>query len=265
MRIDVVNGHVVTGDGESYLEDTSVITQDGLITDLPKIRHVPYRMYSHRVLDAQGGLIMPGLINIHAHAVCFGPLCPGLPRDGVPEQRILANLDNHLLQGTTTVLSLDGFNLPFENDAINKLHPMNVKKATLHTPKNVASGDKGAGKRLEGNHRTFTAEEDVASGAVAIGEVGSRATTGATYEKNVRLERPISTSDALALDDAYVAGVRRQNKWDKRGAFKACNLDANRLRQFSDLPTSVRLDSFASPPVSSPVWRLAVRGTYPPA
>ena len=59
--------------------------------------------------------------------------------------------------------------------------------------------------------------------------------------------------------------VRRQNKWDKRGAFKACNLDANRLRQFSDLPTSVRLDSFASPPVSSPVWRLAVRGTCPPA
>ncbi len=59
--------------------------------------------------------------------------------------------------------------------------------------------------------------------------------------------------------------VRRQNKWDKRGAFKACNLDANRLRQFSDLPTSVRLDSFASPPVSSPVWRLGVRGTYPPA
>ena len=63
----------------------------------------------------------------------------------------------------------------------------------------------------------------------------------------------------------YYDTVRRQNKWDKRGAFKACNLDANRLRQFSDLPTSVRLDSFASPPVSSPVCRLAVRGTYPPA
>ncbi len=206
MRIDIVNGHVVTGDGESYLEDTSVITEDGLITDLPRIRHIPYRMYSDRVLDAQGGLIMPGLINIHAHAVCFGPLCPGLPRDGVPEERILANLDNHLLQGTTTVLSLDGFNLPFENDATNKIHPMNVKKATLHTPKNVASGDKGVGKMLEGNHRTFTAEEDVASGAIAMGEVGSRATTGATYEKNVRLDRPISTSDALALDDAYTDG-----------------------------------------------------------
>ena len=78
MKIDIVNGDVVTDDGESYLEDTTVTTEDGLI--------------------------LPGLINIHAHAVCFGPLCPGLPRDGAPEERILANLDNHLLQGTTTVL-----------------------------------------------------------------------------------------------------------------------------------------------------------------
>ena len=69
----------------------------------------------------------------------------------------------------------------------------------------------------------------------------------------------------LAMNQLVNMDVRRQNKWDKRGAFKACNLDANRLRQFSDLPTSVRLDSFASPPVSSPVWRLGVRGTYPPA
>ena len=206
MRIDIVNGHVVTGDGESYLEDTSVITQDGLITDLPKIRHIPYNIHSHRVLDAKGGLILPGLINIHAHAVCFGPLCPGLPRNGPPEDRILANLNNHLLQGTTTVLSLDGYALPFENDAINKLHPVNVKMATLHTPKNVIAGEAGTGQRIEENHRRFTAEEAVSSGAVAIGEVGSPATTGATYEKNLRLERPITVPDALALDDSFVSG-----------------------------------------------------------
>ena len=205
MRLDVVNGHVVTGDGRSYLEDTSVTTEDGLITDLHRIRHLPYRVYSHRVLDAQGGLILPGLINIHAHVVSFGPLCPGLPRDGAPEERILANLDNHLLQGTTTVLSLDGFALPFENDAINKIHPVNVKMSTLHTPKNVASGEMG-GNRLDPYHRSFSASEAVSSGAVAMGEVGSWATTGATYEKNLRLERPISVIDALALDAAYLAG-----------------------------------------------------------
>ena len=46
----------------------------------------------------------------------------------------------------------------------------------------------------------------MSSGAVAMGEVGSWATTGATYEKNLRLERPISVSDALALDAAYASG-----------------------------------------------------------
>ena len=131
--------------------------------------------------------------------------CPGLPRDAPPEERILANLDVHLLQGTTTVLSLDGFALPFENEAINKLHPVNVKMATLHTPKNFIAGETG-GQKIEENHRRFTAEEAVSLGATAIGEVGSRATTGATYEKNQRLERPISVRDALALDDAFVAG-----------------------------------------------------------
>ena len=205
MRLDVVNGHVVTGDGRSYLEDTSVTTEDGLITGLHGIRHLPYRVYSHRVLDAQGGLILPGFMNIHSHAVSFGPLCPGLPREGPPKERILANLDTHLLQGTSTVLSLDGFALPFENDAINKLHPVNVKMATLHTPKNVASGEMG-GNRLPPHHRVFTADEAVSSGAVAMGEVGSWATTGATYEKNLRLDRAISVSDALALDAAYLSG-----------------------------------------------------------
>ena len=84
------------------------------------------------------------------------------------------------------------------------------------------------------------------------------------YEYPCDIVRDVEEFEATGRE-AYVVTVRRQNKWDKRGAFKACNLDANRLRQFSDLPTSVRLDSFASPPVSSPVWRLAVRGTYPPA
>ncbi len=205
MRLDIVNGHLVTGDGRSFLEDTSVTTEDGLIIDLHRIRHLPYRVYSHRVLDAEGGLILPGLINIHAHVVSFGPLCPGLPREGAPEERIVANLDNHLLQGTTTVLSLDGFGLPFENDAINKIHPVNVKMSTLHTPKNIASGEMG-GNRLGPYHRRFAAETAVASGAVAMGEVGSWATTGATYEKNLRLDQPISVSDALALDAAYLSG-----------------------------------------------------------
>ena len=239
MRIDIVNGHVVTGDGQSFLEDTSVTAEDGLITDLHKIRHLPYRIYSDRLIDAEGGLIVPGLINMHTHVVCFGPLCPGLPRDGAPEERVLANLNNHLLQGTTTVLSLDGFGLPFENDAINKIHPVNVKMATLHTPKNFASGGLG-GNRLGEYHRSFTAEEAVSSGAVAMGEVGSWATTGATYEKNLRLDRPISVSDALALDAAYASA----DDPSLARAIKKAGLESMTLDQAKQLVRETSVDPF---------------------
>ena len=97
-------------------------------------------------------------------------------------------------------------------------------------------------------------------------------------EVAARLARSAESPDDFILgcyvDDELVGmiGFSRDDREKQRHRgfiwgmhVKACNLDANRLRQFSDLPTSVRLDSFASPPVSSPVCRLAVRGTYPPA
>ena len=205
MRLDIVNGNIVTGDGESYLENTSVIIEDGIITATPRVRHTPYNFYSQRVINAEGGTIMPGLINLHVHAVCFGPLLP-FAWAPLPEERILANLNNHLLQGTTTILSLDGFALPFENEAINKIHPANVKMATLHTPKNVIASEAESGQRIEEHHRNFTAAESVSLGALAIGEVGSPSTTGGTYEKIQRLGRSIAVRDGVKLDDAFMDG-----------------------------------------------------------
>lgn len=204
MRIDIVNGNVVTGDGKSFLEDTSVIIENGLIMDLPRMPYMPYQFYTNRVIDAQGGIVMPGLINIHVHAVCGGTPFLWAWEDPLPEDRILSNLNTHLLQGTTTVLDLDGFALPFENEAINKLHPINVKRTTLHTPKNIRAAELAGGRKLEECRRNFTAEEMVALGAIALGEVGSPGTSYGTYEKSIRLGRPFLAQDALALDDAVV-------------------------------------------------------------
>ncbi|MEE9399554.1 MAG: hypothetical protein V3V23_04730, partial [Dehalococcoidales bacterium] len=118
MRLDIVNGNVVTGDGESFLENTSVITEGGFIADIPRVRHVPYNAYADRYIDAKGGLIIPGVINIHAHAIAFGTYQPwGLK--GLSTERLLFNLNTHLLQGTTTILNTDGLCLPSEIEAIN--------------------------------------------------------------------------------------------------------------------------------------------------
>jgi len=204
MRIDIVNGSIVTGDGESLLENTSVIIKDSLVAELPRVNYIPYNAYADKVINAKGGLIIPGVINIHAHGVTFGPFFPYAWKR-LSMERVLANLDTHLLQGTTTILSTDGFTLPSEVDAVNKIHPVNVRTCTDHTPENIRSAELIAGDGLEEWHRRFTAEEAVASGAVALGEVGSPGTAYGTAEKGKKIGRVISAQHALALDRAVLA------------------------------------------------------------
>jgi imidazolonepropionase-like amidohydrolase len=205
MTIDIVNADIVTGDGQSYLENRSLIIEDGVITDLPGMAYIPYRFYTNKVIDARGGIVMPGLINIHVHAVCIGPAFMWAWKP-LPHDRVISNLDAHLLQGTTTVLDLEGFVLPFQNEAINKLHPINIKPTTLHTPKNVRAAELASGMKLPPWNRDFTAEEAVKLGAVALGEVGSPGTSYGTYEKNLRLSTTISAQDGYALDHAVIDG-----------------------------------------------------------
>ena len=206
MRLDIVNGDVVTGDGKTYSEGTSVFTEDGLITEVPSQRYPPYRFFTDEVIDADGGIIMPGLINTHVHAVSLGPTLVWAWKP-LPLARIIGNLDTHLRQGTTTALDLDGFTLPFENEATNKLHPLNLKLATLHTPKSVIAAETESRTRIEEVHRSFTAEEAAAQGAIAMGEVGSPSTSYGTYEKNLQLgHQAIDARLGQALDDAYMEG-----------------------------------------------------------
>jgi imidazolonepropionase-like amidohydrolase len=205
VRLDIVNGDIVTGDGATYLDGSSIVIEDGLITDVPPHRYIAYNFYSHRVINAQGGIVMPGFINTHTHAVSFGPtLVWGWTP--IPRERVLANLDDHLREGTTTVLNLDGYVLPHENEATNKIHPINIRQATLHTPKNVIQSEIESGERIEQRHRSYTAAEAVASGAIAIGEVGAPSTSYGTFEKSRRLKRVVSPRKAQALDDAYMSG-----------------------------------------------------------
>ena len=205
MRIDIVNGSVVTGDGKSLLDNTSVITRDTLIADVPPVPYVPYNAPADRVINARGGYIIPGIINIHAHGVTFGPFFP-YAWAKMPQERVLSNLNNHLLQGTTTILSTDGFTLPSEVDAVNKIHPVNVKECTDHTPMSVKAAELIAGEGLTEWHKNYTAEEAVSAGAVALGEVGSPGTAYGTAEKGREIGRFVPAQQALALDQAVING-----------------------------------------------------------
>ena len=205
MRLDIVNGSIVTGDGVSLLENTAIIIEEGLITDLPKVSYVPYNAYADKYINANGGLIIPGIINIHSHGIAFGPFFPYGWRRPSPE-RILFNLDTHLLQGTTTLINGDGFALPFEVEAANKAHPVNIKPCTAHFPASFRAAEIAGAEVLDEWHKKFTAEEYAELGAVAIGEIGSPGTTAGTSEKSARLGKVISVNHAKALDKAVING-----------------------------------------------------------
>ena len=209
MRIDIVNGSVVTGDGTSLLEKTSVIIEDGFISSVPEVQYIAYNAAADRIINAKDGLIIPGLINIHTHGVSFGPFLPYAWKE-MSKERIQFNLDTHLLQGTTTVLNADGFVLPYEIEAINKIHPINVRMSTLHTPKNLRAAELVGGYGLKERHRKFTAEEALTLGAVAIGEVGAPATAYGTAEKSAKIGKQITAQQALALDNAVLKGSEAQ-------------------------------------------------------
>ncbi|GAB1514617.1 amidohydrolase family protein [Actinophytocola sp. KF-1] len=129
------------------------------------------------LVDATGKLVIPGLINNHTHGTAFGPLFPS-GHEGLPHEQVLANLDRHLLEGTTTVLCVDGFVTADALARTNEAHPVTVKLASCNTPACLAAATIADGSGLTDENREFTAQRAVRAGAVALGEIGAGHTLG---------------------------------------------------------------------------------------
>ncbi len=89
-----------------------------------------------------------------------------------------ANLDRHLLEGTTTVLCVDGFVTADAVARTNDDHPITVRLASCNTPACLRAASIADGGGLTDETRAFTAREAVDAGAVALGEIGAGHTLG---------------------------------------------------------------------------------------
>jgi imidazolonepropionase-like amidohydrolase len=158
---------LITGDGSTILPNNTMIIEEGIISEICNFRFPPY-IRGDKVIDAGGGYVIPGVINHHTHGVTLGPFLP-FPEPPLTSTNVLHNLDRHLEQGTTTVCGLCGFETIEEMELSNKLHPINVKTGTLHTPLTF-DWAKLIGSALEDRHMNVTAEQMKEYGAVAIGE-----------------------------------------------------------------------------------------------
>lgn len=66
MSIKIENGYLITADSQDRCMNGCVITQDGAISYVGPHKYAP-DMHVERVIDAKGGIIMPGFINTHTH------------------------------------------------------------------------------------------------------------------------------------------------------------------------------------------------------
>lgn len=77
LDIVITDGSVITGDGKTVLERAVVGVAAGLIAGLgPVDAAACIDDGSTLRLDARGAIVLPGLINAHAHGCVHGPSMP---------------------------------------------------------------------------------------------------------------------------------------------------------------------------------------------
>lgn len=178
MGTTVVHGcSLIDGTGRRRQDGMDIVVEEDTIREIVPTRPVADYTRVDEIVEAAGNLAIPGLINNHTHGTAYGPLFPS-GHAGLPHEQVRANLDRHLLEGTTTVLCVDGFGTAENLAETNNDHPVNVKPASCNTPACLEAASIADGGGLADENRAFTARRAIAAGAVALGEIGAGHTLG---------------------------------------------------------------------------------------
>ena len=178
MRTAVVHGcDLVDGTGGAPRRGIDIVISGDTIREIVPARPAETYGRADEIVEAGGALAIPGLINNHTHGTAYGPLFPS-GHNGLAHEQVRANLDRHLLEGTTTVLCVDGFVTAEALARTNDDHPVTVKLASCNTPACLRAASVADGSGLTDETRAFTARQAVGAGAVALGEIGAGHTLG---------------------------------------------------------------------------------------
>ncbi len=226
MRTIIVNGNVIPGDGERILKDSSLVIENGMILD---VLHHPFLPYdtSDEVIDANGGLIIPGIINHHSHGGTAGPFNV-FGEKPLPIRRVLYNLTRHMLNGTTTIVNACGWPTIEEIEIMNKMHPINLRGSTLHDPTHLKHAQFVDGRGIKDWHKSMTVEKMIERGAVAIGEIGAPCVAHGTPHIKEELGIEVTVSQIQSLKEAALGhGVDPSafNEEKVKDALKKSGLD----------------------------------------
>jgi|GEM_PF-2418978 len=168
MKTIFKNAEIITGDGKTVINRGYVVVHGELITEVGKGRY--REKVNDEVIDCKGKILIPGIVNHHEHYLTFGPTLTG--EHPIYKEQVIEHLNTHLMQGTTTILNVDGLVTPEEAKITQRCHPINLKTCTMHMPEFIKAIETITGcPGLKSEHRNATIEGSLKKGAVAIGEV----------------------------------------------------------------------------------------------
>lgn len=195
-------GTVVTGDGRTVHEPGHVVLEAGRIA---AVGAGPGPADGREELGR--AIVAPGLVNLHAHGLTLGPIhATGSP--SLTAEEVTAFKERHLRGGTTTAMSVDGFPLWAESQALAGTHPLEVIKCTAHSPANVRAAEQADGTGLTEAHKRATMAELLAQGARCIGEIGAGGTLGGGMQDYAYLPAAVQKAAGVAIDAAQARALK---------------------------------------------------------
>ena len=146
------------------------------------------------------------------------------------DEQTLTNLNKHLLQGTTTILNVDGFATMDQVNSTRARHPMRIETSTIHTPLNIKAAYASDGQGMLPQNKEPTAKGMLEEGAIALAEVGDGGTLGGAGQDYIFIPRAvkkatgidISTAQARALKFAVLGKHIDPSQFDEDSVFKLC-------------------------------------------
>jgi hypothetical protein len=213
MRTIIVNANIITGDGITILPRHSLVIENGIIVELV---NAPYLAYdpSGNIIDAKDGLVIPGIINHHSHGGTIGPFNVFCEKP-LTWERVKYNLNRHLNGGTTTVVNACGWPTMTDIEVVNKLHPINVRGTTVHTPVHQKHSEFVDGGGLMPWHEETSVPQMLQRGAIAIGEVGAPCAAYGTPQINQELGKSLTVGQIQDIKQAALGLAVDPEAFDK--------------------------------------------------
>ncbi len=192
---------LITGDGKTFLDKVNIVICGNKITYIGQEK--PAGAAFTHILDGKDKLVLPGIINIHAHGIIPGAPLFSSASASLPGNQSEKNLITHISQGTTTILSLDGFARPGLVSQAKNICPVNIKTATTHHPKAYLAAKKIDASGLR-DQREETVEEIIehfSDIVIAIGEGGSGATLGGGVQDYKFIPEMVKREAGVIIDE----------------------------------------------------------------